>query len=436
MATVELDPIDVVAPPEKVPLPRPRPPDAPKEAPAPATAPPASRGKFKPEEVAEITINGMTYYDWKSITVHRGKGEQYAYFKFSSTEGMPLAKDWALMRIRPGDYGVVKLAGQLAIEAIVTSRQVAYTATAHGIEITGTTPNIGASTTAAVSKTGEFKDMTFTQFANELLSKLSPPVKFIPIGPISDKVTPIRRLQPGEKVWQALEREARRLGIVLGTDKHGNVTGGESDTVAGDDALVEGKNILEARETLSIQAGNGVDLSVGQDSGGTNNKNKWGAAIAHGPFGKVSNNFMSMLGSKGFAAPRLNLMEFPGDAGDAKSRSGFESRQRSDEMANVQVVVHGWLKPSGGLWEPIGKVRVKSPMLILDEELHIKSVTFTQDAKSGTRTTLVLERHISTDKPSVAPTSPPPPPAATSPPPPPATTPPAAKPPVTPAPPT
>jgi prophage tail gpP-like protein len=55
-------------------------------------------------------------------------------------------------------------------------------------------------------------------------------------------------------------------------------------------------------------------------------------------------------------------------------------------------VTYGWLKDGGGLWQPGTKVHVKSPMIMIDEELDLMSATFTQDNKSGTRTSLELLR--------------------------------------------
>jgi len=97
---------------------------------------------------------------------------------------------------------------------------------------------------------------------------------------------------------------------------------------------------------------------------------------------------------KGVHAPNVTLAEHPSDKQDTQNRAGFESTQRGNENLQVTIVVQGWLKPSGGLWEQGKKAHVKSPMLILDDDLDIKSVTFSQDNKSGSRTTLELVRDL------------------------------------------
>jgi prophage tail gpP-like protein len=53
--------------------------------------------------------------------------------------------------------------------------------------------------------------------------------------------------------------------------------------------------------------------------------------------------------------------------------------------------VHGWLKPSGGLWHRGQNVTVQSPMLVMNGvPLILKSVTFSQDNSTGTRSMLEL----------------------------------------------
>jgi prophage tail gpP-like protein len=63
----------------------------------------------------------------------------------------------------------------------------------------------------------------------------------------------------------------------------------------------------------------------------------------------------------------------------------------TEDQITVTATVHGWERPSGGLWYRDQIVSVTSPMLIMKgQPLIAKSVTFTQDDKTCTRTTLEL----------------------------------------------
>ena len=51
--------------------------------------------------------------------------------------------------------------------------------------------------------------------------------------------------------------------------------------------------------------------------------------------------------------------------------------------------MYGWFKPgTHDLWRPGEKVFVNSPRAMLNQELSLRTVTFTQDNESGTQTTL------------------------------------------------
>jgi prophage tail gpP-like protein len=341
---------------------------------------------FNPNEVAEISIEGSIYRDWESVLVRDAEQESSDFFRFTCSEGMPLAKNWAAVRIRPGDHCTIKLAGILVITGFVETRQVAYTGEAHGIEIIGHSFTRALTYGSAMSKTGEFKNQSYQQIADKIVKPFG--IQFKPIGNVSQKKFERLNVAPGETAWNTLETLARLRGITLGSDTGGNLTGRTMWMPTGD-SLIEGVNILEGREKMSISGGVPVDYSTSQQ---TSNDERHGPAAAQGAAAQQSNNTQQTGGGPGVYAPRRTLLEHPGDKQDAQSRNQFEAERGGVEDLEVQIVVQGWLKPSGGLWKAGDRVHVKSPMLIIDESLKIMRVEFTQDNRQGTRTSLDLSR--------------------------------------------
>src|SRR5262245_9895915 len=223
----------------------------------------AGAGRFKPQEVAEITVNGMKYKDWESVIVHLAEGESNNSFRFSCSEGKPLAKNWAEIRIRPGDHCTVTLAGELVISGYVEQRQVAYTAEQHGIEIIGHSYTKAAADGSAMHETGEFRDKNFQQIADKVLKPFG--IKFVPVTQISQKPFQRANIPPGQSAWHFLETLARNRGIILGSDEQGNVTG-RTQYTGGGDSLIEGVNILEGREIMSVAEGTGPNYSYSQQN--------------------------------------------------------------------------------------------------------------------------------------------------------------------------
>ncbi len=345
---------------------------------------------FRASDIAELTVGGAGYHDWKTVYVYLCYQEANNFYRFTCSEGRPLAQNFAEHRIRPGDFCTVTLGGQYAIGGRVTVRQVAYTATHHGVEITGKGETYRTVNGAAVVKGGELTNVTYQEMASKLLQPYG--LSFEPKGAISQEKFPRVNVQ-GQSVWEVLDSHARARNIILGPSPHDNTVmwGTDPNFTEGSGSVEEGVNILEGREIISQEFGPGVAISTAQMPPTPAN---WGAAAT-----QISNTQMNAIGqSMGLAAnfmPLVSHLEIPGGKGDAEQRSGSENTALSPELVKVEVVVQGWFRGGdgkGGLWMPWDSVFVKSPMLIMNEELKCKSVTFTQDDRSGSRTTLELVR--------------------------------------------
>lgn len=345
---------------------------------------------FNSAEICTLTVNGKIYRDWKTILVYLCTAEVPNYYRFTCTEGAPLMKDWAEIRIKPGDHCTVRLGGEYAIGGYVTSRQVAYTATHHGIEITGKSYTFATVMGAAQIKDGELTNVSFTELATKLLGPYG--IMFEPRGGVNNK--PFDRVNVvGQTTWEVLDAHSRARNIRLGTNpKNGaSIIGAPPSYFQAFGRAIEGVNILEGRETISMEFGSGPDLASAQAAP---TPKEWGAMITSGPFGNATNNFAKMIGVAGMYMPTYGMLEIPGKMEDAKTRGQSESLANNGERVKVEVVLQGWFRPAGGLWQPYDKVYVRSPMLIMNESLTCRSVTFTQDDRSGTRTTLELERDL------------------------------------------
>lgn len=355
---------------------------------------------FNPREVCTLTVNGRIYQDWKSVTVYKCQQEAFDYYRFTASERVTAnpPRVFSEIQIRPGDVCTVRLGGQYAIGGFVTTRQVAYTENAHGVEITGKSQTSATVNGAASVKGGELTDVTYTEMANKLLQPYG--LTFTPKDNISQEKFP-RINVTGQSVWEVMESAARQRNIILGPDPENgsNFWGTTPPYTEGNATVEEGVNILEGRETISQEFGSGAYLNLAQAAP---TPQEWGAKITSAPLGNFMSKFASNLGvGAGAFMPRVNLAEMPGKQGDAEQRSKSENSALSAEQIKVEVVVQGWFTPQGGLWRPWMKVHVRSPMLIMDQALICKSCTFTQDDKGGTRTTLELWNEQAEMKPTL-----------------------------------
>lgn len=361
---------------------------------------------FNEREICVLTVNGKLYNEWKSITVYLCQKEAFNYYRFTCSEFTPFARDFAAQQIRPGDTCTVTLGGEYAIGGFVTTRQVAFTEKSHGVEITGKSYTYTTVNGAASIKGGEMTNVTYPELATALLKPYDILFKAKP-GINMDKFERVN--VTGQTTWEVLEKAARQRSIVLGVDpKVGNAFWGtQPGYVEGDGQVEEGVNMLEGRETISMEFGSGAFLTMAQNAP---TPKSWGPAVTSAPLGNMMSGFAQSMGvGSGPFMPLVSMAEMPGKQSDAAQRSGSEGGAINGEQIKVEAVLQGWFNgggPSGGrtrgvLWRPWNSVHVKSPMLIMDQSLICKSVTFTQDDKGGTRTTLELENEMGQKGPSL-----------------------------------
>jgi prophage tail gpP-like protein len=336
---------------------------------------------------AVIVVDGAEYYEWETVSVRCAIMEQPPrQARFTCSEQEPFGDSFAALRIRPGQSCSVYLDGELAITGMVATRQVFYDAHQHSVEIQVVGDVTKLTYSAAVTKTGEFKNIDVTSLAKALSSTYG--VNVTTVGNVNQEKFPRAAVQPGEHVWDCVERFCRPAGAFMGSNAGGDLVlyGGAGQ---GGDEVIEGVNILEGREVIhSLSAGTGY--SGASQTAGTDD--------AHGAQqNQVHNeqNASDVAGVGQQSGPRRMLSEVPTSLSMIKKRVGFENAVDQTLQISVTVTVLGWQRPSGGLWEPWQTVIVDSPMLIMNgQSLTLKAVTFTQDNNTGTRSTIELSNMV------------------------------------------
>lgn len=344
----------------------------------------------KTSERARLTVKGQQFEDWTSVWVQRTWGNAYDQFKFTCAErdGATSNQVQASAQFKPGDDCRVELAGQLAITGQIVSRQAAYDANSHGVELQGTNRTWAPSTSSVVHKTNRFDGKTFDEIAKEVLK----PTGSIGLwrGKPPQDTFKYCHTEKGETIFDFLSRIARNVNVMVTCDKEGNFlfVGDNPDKIP-NGQLIEGMNILKMQCIISMQQQFQKYIVHGQSNGSDNKQIK---------YQKASEQVKVLEGKSKFAKfyrVKLIPMEQPTTNSDTvEKRAETEQTWDAGTEVTATVVVQGW-QPGGGiggnnsLWEPGAAVTIKSPMAMLDQEMKIQSVTYTQDNNSGSLTTLV-----------------------------------------------
>lgn len=334
-----------------------------------------------------VVVNGQEYAEWESVTVSMEVGGSPPYScRLTCSEQEPWPEAFAFFRIKPGDTVQVFLNGYKAIDGIVMTRQVAYNATSHQVEIQaiGYAGLMDLGTVA--SQTGEFKNQDLMSIAQSVAKPFG--VKVTNQGAPNDKF-PRATVTPGETAWAFIEKLARQTGVFMTSNPNGDLVlmvGG----MGGSDDVVEGRNILEGREHISLYGPPQTIKTSGQAPG---NDDQWGPDPTH------QRNHDGDQGSQDAGLnymPQRVLTELPAfTINSVMHRFGLEQSFNDSVKIEAQVTLLGWNKPSGGgIWVPGQQVYINAPMLILNRSLYLKKAVFTQDNSSGTRTNLTLVNNM------------------------------------------
>ena len=335
----------------------------------------------KPEERCTMEVNGVYYSDWETVWIHNTWGDPNSEFRFTCAE-RDQTPIWAKVQFKPRDRCTIWLANIKAVEGVIIVRQVAYDPNSHGVSLQG----VGMSWYAARASILTTQNVNYGGSLVSITEKLLAPtgvqldtIGDIPGTPFDPPVHP----NPGETIFSFVERLARDRNTLVGSTPEGHwlLIGLHGPPIEAD--LLEGFNIISAQVVIDDREARDWYFGITQGTGDDSTNMTKAAEILRGVPGDLP-----------FYSPLLVPLEHPVRTPDEViMRAKHEQMWGMGEEITANVTVQGWFNPRDWrLWRAGLKLHIKSPMAMLDHDLSVRSVTFTQDRQSGSRTTLDLVR--------------------------------------------
>ena len=333
-----------------------------------------------PAEVAQLNVAGVRFEDWESVWVQHRWADGWPLFRFTAAEYSPMPAQWGALQFKPGDPCTIWLGGQLAITGIILTRQTAYDANNHQVELQGAGRTWAAGTSSVDAQKANFDNMPLQAIASKAYGELG--VTVLPVGTVDP--TPFQKCQaqPGELIFDFCDKLARQRGATLGSDHLGNMLliGDHSNSVVQN--LVEGQNIKKMQCVISNEMMANIYSALGQAA----NAETLGAAAAAQMRADVASGAY-----KGYTKFLQTALEHPAmSPAEVQSRANYERQFRDGTQVTAHVTVQGWLRDGVNLWRCGDNVSVTSPMAMLDFVMKIQTLTFQQDNQTGTTTVLEL----------------------------------------------
>lgn len=325
----------------------------------------------------QLFVNGRIYGGWKEATITRsldavaGKFDLVSMDKWDAT-----AQRWTIF---PGDACQVKIDGQALITGYVDKAGPSYDADSHGIKILGRDKTGDLVDCSAIVKGSELRGLALDGIVAAL-------VKPFGIGVVaqvdSGQAFQSFAIQPGETVWEAIERAARQRFMVVTTDGEGNAVIADIGATRAADALVEGDNIKAASAEYDYSQRFSEYVVKGQAAA---QNDGWEPAVSAVESRATDPNVKRYR-------PKIINAETQASDGSAGNRAQLEAASRAGKSTKITVTVQGWTMSNGDLWPLNAMVRIRSPLLSIDEDVVITEVKFIVSDTNGITTEMQLTR--------------------------------------------
>jgi prophage tail gpP-like protein len=358
-----------------------------------------------PDNICEVRTRYGKFTDWLSVEVQHSLDKfSYRYFRLVCAEASTIGK----LRLMPGqneggdavDYIDIYLDGEpVIIDGILWNRQAAYDANRHAVQLMGVGKGFLAEFSSIDKSGGQYNGYTFEAIANDVLKPLG--LTFRVVDPPDGFNEPFRNVvvHTGETHADLLNRLARQRAVWLSTDEKGNyIAIGGGKGAAGSLTYEEGRNILAASCSVNIPWAERI-VGNAQAKGSDDKFGRDTAEIQ--AEGKVQNGIPGTV--------RKILAEMPLTQKELQMRTDMLTMAIEKIAVEVSVTYKGWKNGEGKLWrlEEKPDITVKSPRLfpIKDgkQTLKLWGYRYSQNAETGTTTTLDLvnERAFGNRAPSV-----------------------------------
>lgn len=323
---------------------------------------------------ARLIIGSTAYGGWKSLAIERGIEQLAGTFEFKvsawATDGSA-AKD-----IKNGAKAAVSIDGTTVISGFVDAKDLSHSAEEHTISITGRDAAADLVDASALHKTGQWSDQGMLAIARDLTQPFG-----ISVSSDTDLGKPFTKwnIEPGETVFENLDRMARHRGVLVVSDGSGGVLLTRAGQGRAPTKLVLGENILSGHVTHSNLDRFSEYIVLGQRPSDDDS---------------LAEQITELSGRAKDAAitryrPSIEIVEDVADTETLRKRALWRRNVQAARGIRATINVQGWTHEKG-LWTPNTRVTVTDERLELDEtELLIVKVRHALD-ENGTLTQLTL----------------------------------------------
>jgi len=322
-----------------------------------------------------LHVNGWKYSGWTALQVTRSMEQLAHSFSVALTDRWGEG-DYSEIPVEAGDACAISYKSDWVTNGYVDDDSLGYDARSHTVEFDGRSATGDLVDCAAVYQGGQWRNKGLLQIATDLCDPFE--IEASSNVDLGGRFT-LFEIQDGETVFQALERGARRRGVLMLTKADGGLIFDRVGSAKVRTKLEYGKNILRCQKRSSWRERFSQYTIKAQAQGSDTFFGAAASAISRSSSDDGISRYRPMV-----------LVADDEDSGtELQKRADWERNVRAGRAKRVTYAVQGW-EHEDGLWEPNTLVTVVDPVARIDDELLLVEVSHSRDEQSGSMTSLTL----------------------------------------------
>lgn len=317
---------------------------------------------------------------WTSAFVQRSIETLSGFFSLIVVDDtkQKLNNNWPL---QTQDECVIRINNDVLITGYIDSVQINISEESHVISIRGRDKTCDLIDCSATNKPGKYAKINIFNFAEVICSPFGITVKAE--SGVDLTKTFKASLNPGESAFEALDKKAKELGILIITDGLGNLVLGNNDRTELNDPLVYGQNIKNARASYDYT--DRFSYYRVETQGSSSEKTGWDAKV--GVFGEGHDDGVNRY------RPLIIRGESQMTSAFAQRTAQWEALVRAAKSQIIDITVQGFRQSNGELWEINKLVDVHIPPCYVNPpvQLLVTSVSY-ELSENGSFTKMTLMR--------------------------------------------
>lgn len=333
-----------------------------------------------PAEQVELTVDGRIYTGWTSAKVELGLDALAGSFSLTLAERSPADGSGAEPQpwlARAGAPAMISIDGSPVITGWIDTVEPLLIGDDHLITVRGRSKTADLIDCSAVQATSAFVGRTILQIATELARPFG-----ITVSLRGNAGAPFRRftLQPGETVFEAIERAAKMRGLLLVTDPDGTLALVNPQPSGSAVRIEQGRNILQISARHDVSQRFSRYIVRGQHAGSDDLNGREAAQVrAEATDPGVTRH-----------RPLVVMAEEQATIATARTRAQWEATVRAAKAQGAEVTMRGWYAEDGQLWTQTRSVELVAPAAYIEGQMMVANVTFNLDDRAGRTTVLSL----------------------------------------------